>query len=260
VQLAWALNKPIYGTNKDGIKYAEDVQRKIAYALDADIDALGLIRIFRNPATNRSHITNSRVDLYNFDHLPKPPEHWGKKQERRVHKTLFGGNTTDTSDFGTMKEGDGRNNALFDRLRFWAYDEADAGTYEEFELAKRGFSLNQKFAEPMSYKEVDTIIASIDYFIENKYKKEGYMANTTHEQRKEFASKNGKKGGATTAKLRKAEARGRILATLNQFEMFEIKITVSAIAKKAKSDKGTVSTYLKELGYSNKGGSIGWKK
>jgi len=159
-----------------------------------------------------------------------------------------------------MKQGDGRNVALFDRLRYWAYAEARSGTYEEFQLAQQGFTLNQKFQEPMHYKEVDRIIASIDWFIENKYNKGGYMAKTTPEERKEIAKKNGKRGGAVSAKVQKAEARGRILSVLNRWELFEKKITISGIAKEAKAHKNTVSDYLKELGYKNQGGSIGWKK
>jgi len=261
VQFMWALEKPILANIHKHREYAKDVLKKIVYALDADKSAMSYTRVFRNPLRHRTHFSNSRVSLKDFDVLKSPPTEWlNSVNPAKAYKNLFHDKIADTVEFEHMKQGDGRNVALFERLRYWAYAEAKAGTYEEFNLAERGFKLNQQFAEPMSYKEVDRIIASIDWFIENKYNKGGYMAKTTPEERKKIASQNGKKGGKVRGKLQTTEARGRILATLNQFEMFERKITISGIAKEAKAHKNTVSAYLKELGYSNKGGSVGWKK
>jgi len=261
VQFMWVLEKPILAEIRKYREYAKDVLKKIVYALDADKSAMSYTRVFRNPLRHRTHFSNSRVSLKDFDMLKSPPREWlDSVNPEKAYKNLFNNKIADTVEFERMKQGDGRNVALFDRLRYWAYAEAKAGTYEEFNLAERGFKLNQKFAEPMDYKEVDRIIASIDWFIENKYNQGGYMAKTTPEERKKIASKNGAKGGAVTAKVRKAEARARILSELNRIEAFEMKVTISRLAKEAKSDKRTVSEYLKELGYSDKGGSIGWKK
>ena len=82
------------------------------------------------------------------------------------------------------------------------------------------------------------------------------MANTTKEERSKIASRNGAKG----AKIKKKESRIRILATLTQVESFGIKITARGLAERAKSDKNTVSTYLKELGYKEVSRKEGWKK
>jgi len=261
VQFMWVLEKPILAKIKKHKEYAKDVLNKIVYTLDADKSAISYTRVFRNPIRHRTHFSNSRVSLKDFDMLKSPPREWlYSVNPGKEYKNLFNNKIDNTVEFEHMKQGDGRNVALFDRLRYWAYAEAKAGTYEEFNLAERGFKLNQKFAEPMDYKEVDRIIVSINFFIENKYNKGGYMAKTTPEERKEIARRNGKKGGAVTAKVRKAEARARILAELNRLEAFEVKVTISRLAKEAKSDKRTVSEYLKELGYSDKGGSIGWKR
>ena len=81
------------------------------------------------------------------------------------------------------------------------------------------------------------------------------MANTTKEQRKEIARKNGEKGG----KSRKAEAYGRILATINQMQSFDIKITVSEVARRAKSKRDTVRAYLTEKGWKEVSRKDGWK-
>jgi hypothetical protein len=266
VQFMWVLENPIFLKDHyvhKNLPYAKDTLHKIVYALGADKNAIGFKRVFRNPLTHLSHFSNSRVSLKDFNHLESPPSDWLKKinsqNRQNKSKTLFGTQEPTTLhevDFGTMKQGDGRNVALFDRLRVWAYREADMNTFDSTELSRRGFKLNELFAEPMSYKEVDTITNSIDEYIINIYSKGNYMARTTPEERSKIASANGKKGG----KIRKMEARTRILATLNQVESFGIKITARDIAERAKADKNTVSTYLKELGYKEVSRKVGWKK
>ena len=260
VQFIWQLEKPILAEVREHRAYAMDTLRKIVYALDADADAVGYTRIFRNPFTNESRRSGTVVNLSDFAHLETPPSPWAKKTEPRVISLLGKPTVSESLDFASMREGDGRNAALFDRLRFWAYERARAGDYSEFDLAEKGFTLNNLFAEPMCYKEVDQIIASIDRFIETKYNvRSTYMANTTPEERKEIAAKNGKKGGAATAKIRQAEAWGRILSAINQLEMFEMKITVSAVAKRAKSDIKTVRRLMKEKGWKEVSRKDGWK-
>ena len=256
----WVLEKPILAKIPKYRRYAEDVLKKIVYALDADKSAMSYTRVFRNPLRHRTHFSNSRASLKDFDMLETPPTDWLQSvNPAKAYKNLLGDKVGDTVEFERMKQGDGRNVALFDRLRYWAYAEAKAGTYEEFNLAERGFKLNQQFAEPMEYKEVDRIIASIDWFIENKYSKGGYMAKVTPEERKKIAAQNGKKGGAVTAKIRQSEAYGRILATINQMQSFDIKITVSEVARRAKADRKTVRAYLTEKGWREVSRKEGWK-
>ena len=256
VQFIWQLKKPVLAEVRQHRAYAIDTLRKIVYALDADTDAIGYTRIFRNPFTNESRQSDSVVDLSDFNHLDPPPRAWVERSKPRVISLLDNKPTiAENVDFSTMREGDGRNTALFDRLRFWAYEQARADDYSEFDLAEKGFTLNSLFAEPMHYKEVDQIIASIDHFIETNYKRSTYMANTTPEERKKIARKNGEKGG----KSRRAEAYGRILATINQMQSFDIKITVSELARRAKSDRKTVRSYLIEKGWNEVSRKEGWK-
>ena len=154
---------------------------KIVYALDADINAIGFNHVFRNPLKHDSRYSDTRVNLKDFNHLETPPMQWFEKvfPKRAKHQTLFGSTRDESLDFNTMEEGDGRNSALFDRLRYWAYDEAKAGTYTEFDLAHRGYVLNQAFKTGLESKEVNRIITSIDKFIENTYSRGNYMARTT---------------------------------------------------------------------------------
>jgi len=270
VQLMWVLKKPIFTKAPQHRKMAREVLARLVYALDGDIHAMGFNRVFRNPLNNKSYYSDTRVDLKDFYlKLPKPtPEWWDKVTEKskRTKKskteTLFADTHApkELLDFGTMKQGDGRNIALFDRLRFWAYDEAKKGDYDGHALANRALALNKAFLEPMGDKEVNAIINSIDNFMEFKYSGHIKEYGMSEAEIKDRASKAGKKGGKVRGKLQQTEARARILAKLNQWEMFERKITISGIAKEAKSDKRTVSAYLKELGYKDKGGSTGWKK
>jgi len=263
VQFMWALEKPILAKIPEHRKYARDVLEKIVYALDADTNAMSYTRVFRNPLNHQSHFSNTRVSLKDFNRLKSPPRGWlyrkNNKNIKKITNNKKINKKTTSIEFSRMREGDGRNVALFDKLRYWAYAQANAGIYQESSLEELANKLNEEFAEPLPYKEVNWIVWSIDKYINNSYNGgSGYMANTTAEQRKEIARENGKKGGAVSAKIRKAEARSKILAALNQLELFEIKVTITQLAKMAKSDKRTVTTYLKELGYVNKGGSIGW--
>jgi len=264
VQFMWAFKKPILAKIREHRKYAQDVLKKIVYALDADTNAMSYTRVFRNPLKHKSHFSNSRVSLKDFNMLKSPPRGWLYKKNRKITKKITNNKknnikvTSIDIEFSKMRDGDGRNVALFDKLRYWAYAQANAGTYQEFDLAELAFTLNREFAEPLEDKEVNWTVASIDKYINQVYNGGfGYMSNTTPEERKEIARKNGKKGGAVSAKIRKAEARSKILAALNQLELFEIKVTITQLAKMAKSDKRTVTTYLKELGYIK---SVGWKK
>lgn len=268
VQMSWVLANPIFlcDTNKHkkrDFKYAKDILNKIVYALDADIDAIGFNRIFRNPLTHDTHYSDTRVNLSDFIHLNTPSQEWwdklkSKTKKEHINDTLFKDIHVpkEILDFSDMREGDGRNEAMFHRLRFYAYSQARAGEYEEFDLAHRGLTMNYQFLEPLDNKELNRIIASIDNFIMTKYNGENYMGSTTPEERKEIARKNGLKGGVA----RRKESRTRILATLNQMESFGIKISARDLAERAKSDKNTVSSYLKELGYKEVSRKEGWKQ
>jgi len=260
VQFMWVLEVPILlhtQFTRQNKQYAKDVLNKIVYALGADTNAIGFNRVFRNPLKHDSRYSDSRVSLKDFKHLETPPRDWLERvYPRRVkHETLFGGHRDNGLDFSNMKEGDGRNVALFDRLRFWAYDVAKNGTYSEFDLAHKGYVLNQAFKQELENKEVDRIITSIDRFIENTYLRSNYMVNTTKEERSKIASRNGKKGGS----VRRRDAYTKIEATIVQMQSFSIKITVSDLAKRAKSDRVTVRTYLNEKGWKEASRKEGWK-
>jgi len=260
VQFMWVLETPILlhtEYTRANKQYAKDVLNKIVYALGADTNAIGFNRVFRNPLKHDSRYSDSRVSLKDFNHLETPPRDWFERvyPTRVKHETLFGGYRDSGLDFSDMEEGDGRNSALFDRLRYWAYDVAKVGTYTEFDLAHKGYVLNQAFKQELESKEVDRIITSIDRFIEHTYMRSSYMANTTKEERSKIASKNGAKGGA----IRKAEAYGRIVATIAQMQSWEIKITVSEIARRAKCSRNTVVNYLNEKRWKQVSRTEGWK-
>ena len=244
VQFAWALEKPILMLVQKHREYAIDVLKRITYALDGDRHAMSLNRIFRNPLTNESRITDSRVHLKDFTHLPEPP---------RSFKTVFDRSEHEPNG---MREGDGRNVALFDLCRFWAYESSSQNEYDEFGLTEQAYRINGYFAEPLQMQEVESVVKSIDKFISSKYGRGNYMKNTTPEKRKEIARRNGKKGGA----IRKAEAYGRIVITITQMQSFDIKITVSEVARRAKCSTHTARNYLKEKGWKEVSRKEGWKQ
>jgi hypothetical protein len=260
VQLMWVLAVPILlhtQYTRANKQYAKDVLDKIVYALGADTNAIGFNRVFRNPLKHDSRYSDSRVSLKDFKHLETPSRDWFERvyPTRVKHETLFGGHRDSGLDFTDMEEGDGRNVALFDRLRYWAYDVAKAGKYTEFDLAHKGYVLNQAFKQELESKEVDRIITSIDRFIEHTYMRSSYMANTTKEERSKIAKKNGKKGGA----VKKKQAHIKIEATIIQMQSFDIKITVADLARRAKSAPKVVRAYLNQKSWKEASRKEGWK-
>ena len=259
-QYHWALKQDIplktVNSNKS-IKLVKDILNKLVALLDGDFNAIGINRVFRNPVTNRSWFTGNEVELKEFYDLPTPKEDYFNKLLGRVEKqkNLFGATYGATYDFSSMKEGDGRNCALFDVLRYWAYDEAKQGSYDKFALQRKAEYLNSTFAEPQKEKAVLATVEEIDWFIENKFNK-GYYMSLSAEDRKKVASANGKKSG----EKRSVQAKIKILAELNIMESFEMKITSISLSERSGTNKRTVLKYLQELGYKEVSRKEGWKK
>ena len=146
-----------------------------------------------------------------------------------------------------MANNSGRNCALFDVLRYWAYDEAKQGSYCSFALQRKAEILNSSFAEKLKENEVNSIVNSIDTFINNKFNKGFYMALSV-EDRKKVASANGKKSGEARSKV----AETKILTALNMMESFEMKITIRELAKRSGTSVNTVRKYLEKIDYKSK--------
>ena len=269
VQFMWVLKVPVLlhtQYSSKNAKYAKDVLHKIVYALGADISAIGFNRVFRNPLKHDTHYSDTRVDLSDFSHLDTPSQEWWDVLKARTkrdvgHDTLFGEISAPVQivSFAGMQEGDGRNVAMFDRLRFHAYDLARQGEYNEFDLANKAFVINGEFSEPLGFKELNLILGSIDGFMVTKYNRSRYM-DLTKEERSAKAKENGSKGGAVSAKVKQSEASARILATIKQMESFDIKITVGDLAKRAKSDRQTVRKYLNANNWAEVNRTEGWKQ
>ena len=259
-QYHWALKQdiPLKTANSNkSIKLVKDILNKLVALLDGDINAIGLNRVFRNPVTNRSWFPGNEIELKEFYDLPTPKEDYFNKLLGRVEKqkNLFGATYGASYDFSLMANNSGRNCALFDVLRYWAYDEAKQGSYCAFALQRKAEILNSSFAENLKENEVNSIVNSIDTFIKNKFKKGFYMALSV-EDRKKVASQNGKKSGEARTK----EARIKILTALNTMEAYEIKITVSELARRSSTNPKTTRAYLKELGFKEKSRTEGWSK
>lgn len=251
-QYHWALKTPIFlkGYNSKKLRYiVKDILNKLVALLDGDFNAIGLNRVFRSPTNNRTWFSGNEVDLSEFYDLPTPKEEIIDKileevKENKKNSSLKG-----------LSEGEGRNCALFDKLRHWAYSKAKEGSYNLNSLQMKAETLNFEFNEIMDLKEVTIIVNSIDEFIQNKYKRIDYMA-LSPEERKKIATKNGKKSGEARTK----EARTKILTALNTMEAYEIKITVSELARRSGTNPKTTRAYLKELGFKEKSRTEGWIK
>ena len=251
-QYHWALKQDIplkTASSKKSIKLIKDILNKLVALLNGDINAIGINRVFRNPVTNRSWFSGNEIELKEFYDLPTPKEDFFNKLLGRIEKqkNLFGATYGATYDFSSMTNNTGRNCALFDVLRYWAYDEAKQGSYCSFALQRKAEILNSSFAEKLKENEVNSIVNSIDTFINNKFNKGFYMALSV-EDRKKVASQNGKKSGEARSKI----AETKILTALNMMESFEIKITIRELAKRSGTSVNTVRKYLEKIDYKSK--------
>lgn len=251
-QYHWALKQdiPLKAPNSyKSIKLIKDILNKLVALLDGDINAIGINRVFRNPFTNRSWFTGNEVELKEFYDLPTPKEDFFNKLLGRIEKqkNLFGATYGATYDFSSMVDNSGRNCALFDVLRYWAYDEAKQGSYCSFALQRKAEILNSSFAEKLKENEVNSIVNSIDTFIQNKFNKGFYMA-LSPEDRKKIASQNGKKSGEARSKI----AETKIQTALNIMENLKEKITIRALAERSGTSKDTVQKYFKKIDYKGK--------
>lgn len=251
-QYHWALKQDIplkTASSKKSIKLIKDILNKLVALLNGDINAIGINRVFRNPVTNRSWFSGNEIELKEFYDLPTPKEDFFNKLLGRIEKqkNLFGATYGATYNFSSMTNNTGRNCALFDVLRYWAYDEAKQGSYCSFALQRKAEILNSSFAEELKENEVNSIVNSIDTFINNKFNKGFYMALSV-EDRKKVASQNGKKSGEARSKI----AETKILTALNMMESFEIKITIRELAKRSGTSVNTVRKYLEKIDYKSK--------
>lgn len=251
-QYHWALKQDIplkTASSKKSIKLIKDILNKLVALLNGDINAIGINRVFRNPVTNRSWFSGNEIELKEFYDLPTPKEDFFNKLLGRIEKqkNLFGATCGATYDFSSMTNNTGRNCALFDVLRYWAYDEAKQGSYCSFALQRKAEILNSSFAEKLKENEVNSIVNSIDTFINNKFNKGFYMALSV-EDRKKVASANGKKSGEARSKV----AETKILTALNMMESFEMKITIRELAKRSGTSVNTVRKYLEKIDYKSK--------
>lgn len=243
-QYHWAFKSPfmLSGYNSRKLtKLLKDIQYKLVALLGGDLNALGLCRVYRNPCNNRTWFTGNEIELKEFYDLPVPAVDKIIKNIK-VQKDIFGNAYKKGYDFKTMVNGDGRNNALFDTLRTWAYDEAKSGTYSDFGLLRKAEILNLEFQTPLSQKEVNTIVNSIDGFIVNKFNK-GYFMALTPEQRSKIARKNGLKSGEKRTK----EAYIKIQTAIKILDELGLKKSIRAIASKSGTSTHTVQKYLKEV-------------
>lgn len=251
-QYHWALKSAVMinGYNKHKlVKLIKDILNKLVALLNGDINAIGINRVFRNPVTNRSWFSGNEIELKEFYDLPTPKKDFFNKLLGRIEKqkNLFGATYGATYDFSSMTNNTGRNCALFDVLRYWAYDEAKQGSYCAFALQRKAEILNSSFAENLKENEVNSIVNSIDTFIQNKFNKGFYMA-LSPEDRKKIASQNGKKSGEARSKI----AETKIQTALNIMENLKEKITIKGLAERSGTSVNTVQKYFKKIDYKGK--------
>jgi len=69
-----------------------------------------------------------------------------------------------------------------------------------------------------------------------------------------------KEAAINAARTNAAKTKSKVQKAIAGLEFMQEKINIANVARDARVSRDTAKKYLKELGYSNRGGSIGWKK
>jgi len=155
----WALSEPVTRTEyarRKPLAYAAAVTEGLRRATDGDAGYSGLIT--KNPTHDDWHTHWMGADLRSLDQLAHglgahmPPPRWRESKARRAAPV-----------------GLGRNCALFESARHWAYREIRHHWHDPDGLAAaihhEAGSRNTEFSEPLPASEVRAIAASIHRWI-----------------------------------------------------------------------------------------------
>jgi len=197
--LLYAL-KTAVRTAPDGkikpLKYAAAVESALREKLDADVGYSGLI--CKNPNHGNWQIAVWQPELYTLDWLADSLD-----LKSANDKTIL-------PDYGL-----GRNCALFDKTRKWAYRAIRQGwpEYDQWLQAcyERASAYNLQFLTPMDENEVNGIAKSIAKWTLSNFSKESFDDYVSITHSKNIQSIRGKKGGVIGGKISRGGGRPELL-------------------------------------------------
>lgn len=178
--VGWVLKTPVVRTDSARTKpmrYAAKVEEGLRRSLDGDIGYAGLLT--KNPIHQDWYTTWGTDHLYDLSELAKS---LGELMPRSLPRK-----TADASGLG-------RNVALFNRLRMWAYRARlrydDRVLWEEVTLAY-ALNVNFEFAAPLPETEVGHTSTSVARWVWRNFSHEQFSAIQTRRSQK-GASKGGR--------------------------------------------------------------------
>jgi len=181
--LLYALKTSIR-TAPDGkmkpLKYAAAVENALRKKLDADVGYSGLI--CKNPNHEHWKIAVWQTELYTLDWLADSLDLNAANDKEIV------------ADYGL-----GRNCALFDKTRKWAYRAIRQG-WPEYDrwlqsCYERAYAYNLKFSVPLDENEVGCVAKSIAKWTHANISESSFRDFVTRTHEKDIQSVRGKKGG-----------------------------------------------------------------
>lgn len=175
--VAWWLSVP--ATSLRTRSFADDVRRKLTGRLGADDFYTG--QVMRNPLHEGQETSWMREDPYSLsslaDHFTARPSATDRRKRKAAHDP-----------------GEGRNVALFDRLRDYAYTwwraAHDTG-YAWFELGveERARELNMELEVPLPHSEVRSIARSVSRWVWSNFNADKFRRiQSQRAQRKQAAA------------------------------------------------------------------------
>ena len=219
------------------IEYTAKIQQAYSLALGADKSYSGLIT--KNPCHNtwENHI---------FDVQPYELGYLADFVELKELKT-------------DLKEvsGLGRNCAMFDKVRYWAYEAIRARLSTGFdkwhsEVLQQAKNANDTFTQPLPYSEVKATAKSIAKWV--------WRNHNSAEFQQAFSEKQAKRGkkGALVANANGANQKGGKARSKQYYDMRQEALKLKIIGKSIKEistllnvHRNTVSNWLKDYQKSN---------
>ena len=241
--LIYMLDTPVTTTEAGRSKprfYLEAIERGLSELLSADVGYVGLIT--KNPLHEHWKTYAPRSESYTLDELG---EYIDLTLPKPIKREL---------------DGLGRNNRLFDDLRFWCYKHVNSARnnmlFEQWldVVIERGIKLNS-FERPLMFPEIKATARSVA-----KWSWEKYTGKGDNKNRGACSKQIELWGGAVdlsdrqrigqqhTAQKRKESTEGRIKLAVSQLLTRGDRVSIRNVAKVANLSKTTVQSHKVLLG------------
>lgn len=241
--LIYMLNAPVVTTEAGRDKprfYLEAIERGLSDLLSSDVGYVGLIT--KNPLHNDWNTYTPRAESYTLDELA---EYVDLTLPKPIKRKL---------------EGLGRNNRLFDELRFWSYKQVnharDNMTFEQWlDVVMASAEKMNTFNSPLAFPEIKATARSVAKWTWDKYNGTGDTKNrgACSKQIQLWGdsldlSDRQRIGQQYMVKKRTESTENRIKSAVKHLISNGDRVSIRSVSKAAKLSNSTIQKYKHLLG------------